>query len=392
MSPRRRSRFSNWTGGVDPGDETDEPEGDAVSGSDTPSGGDTVYGSDAVYSDADDSVPVVGQSLSDLLVGGDSLSEGADPVEPESTPGTELPYDGRIVRIPLDAVTPNAVQPRRRFEESSLAALTASVSELGVLQPIIVRPIAAPDVGDGANGGSAAGGVIDLRAAESATDSTRYELVAGERRWRAARRAGLNHIPALVREVDDLRSLEEAIVENLHRVDLNPLEEAGAFQQLVDDFGLTQEEVAARVGKSRSAVANTLRLLQLPGSIQRMVMDGELSAGHARTLLSEPSLARQRQLAARIIEDDLSVRQAEELAKELSGRRSANSDDGSGASRPSPTKSAGALEVENHLADVLDTRVRVTEGAKRGSITIEFADADDLDRIYRLFVGPRRRS
>ncbi len=336
-------------------------------------------------------------SLSDLLVGGSSLSEQtggepvlADPLAVHSDlgPAAELPYQGRIVMVPVESVTPNAVQPRRRFEESSLAALTASVSELGVLQPIIVRPIG--DV------------VIDLDDPDAGgrAEVGRYELVAGERRWRAARRAGLEHIPALVREVDDLRSLEEAIVENLHRVDLNPLEEAGAFQQLVDDFGLTQEDVAARVGKSRSAVANTLRLLQLPGSIQRMVMDGELSAGHARTLLSEPNLSRQRQLAARIIEDDLSVRQAEELARELTGGRGeagksgAGDKDGSGergSGRSSRAKSAGALEVENHLADLLDTRVRVVEGAKRGSITIEFADSEDLDRIYRLFVGPRRR-
>ncbi len=382
MSRRRRSRFTSWAVGDDAGPETD----DGTDDQDAPIYRE-LYGEDAPpyigveESGADDesgSGSVIGQSLSDLLVGGNSLSEQTDDelsadqateAEASRITGTELPYDGRIVLVSVDAVSPNAVQPRRRFEESSLAALTASVAELGVLQPIIVRPV------DDA--------------------SSRYELVAGERRWRAARRAGLAHIPALVRRVDDLRSLEEAIVENLHRVDLNPLEEASAFQQLVDDFGLTQEDVAARVGKSRSAVANTLRLLQLPGSIQRMVMDGELSAGHARTLLAEPNLARQRQLAARIIEDDLSVRQAEELARELSGRGSGVDDKSSsghgGSTGSSRAKSAGALEVENHLADLLDTRVRVAEGTKRGSITIEFADAEDLDRIYRLFVGPSRR-
>jgi ParB family chromosome partitioning protein len=261
------------------------------------------------------------------------------------------------LEIDIDDVVPNEFQPRRRFEEESLAALTESVRELGVLQPILVRPSA-----DG-----------------------HYELIAGERRWRAARRAGLRRIAAVVRTTDDVSSLEQAIVENLHRQDLNALEEAAAYQQLVDDFGFTQDEVAKRVGKSRSAVSNTIRLFQLPGSVQRLVSSGALSAGHARAILSLSDPAAQKALAARIVDEDLSVREAEESAKALESGAVADS----GRSAKSPRRramSASALEVERLLEDRLETRVEITESGGTGRITIRYADKEDLERIYRLLA------
>jgi len=294
---------------------------------------------------------------------------------------------GNLRYIPIDAIRPNEFQPRRRFDESQLAALTESVRELGVLQPILVRPI--PE------------------SARRADDRVEYELVAGERRWRAARRAGLSRVPALIRHISDLRSLEEAIVENLHRSDLNPLEEAVAYQQLIDDFGLSQSQIAHRVGKSRSAVANTLRLTQLPVSVQRLVVDGTLTAGHARAILAVPSFD-QRVFAERIVDEDLSVRAVEHMAQNWSqarrtgekpGRGGRNGVSGSnstseagfrpGTGNKGRATSAGALEVESRLEDHLDTRVRVSESGPGGKIVIEYADADDLGRIFQLLsTGP----
>ena len=189
--------------------------------------------------------------------------------------------------VPVGSISPNPHQPRAYFDEESLATLTASVAELGVLQPILVR-----EVGD-----------------------DRYELIAGERRWRAAKRAGLPSIPVVVRAVDDVLSLEQALVENLHREDLNALEEAAAYQQLMEDFELTQDAVAQKVGKSRSAVANTLRLFQLPPAIQRLVAENQLATGHAKALLGTPDRAFQAKLAKQIVAEGMSVRQAEEAVR-----------------------------------------------------------------------------
>ena len=272
--------------------------------------------------------------------------------------------DGRpaLREIPIGSVVPNPRQPRGRFEEEALSSLTDSVRELGVLQPILVRPL----------------------------DGDRYELVAGERRWRAARRAGLATVPAVVRGVDDRRSLEEALVENLHRQDLNPLEEASAYQQLIDEHGLTQDEVARRVGKSRPAVANAVRLFQLPAPVQRLVADGSLQAGHARALLGLPDAAHQEAAAQRILTEGLSVRLVEDLVREAvtpakSGSQRKNVADpapvGSAADRP-----PGLYELEEQLGERLSTRVRVAAARGRGRITIEFADLEDLDRIYHLLV------
>lgn len=271
---------------------------------------------------------------------------------------------GELRQIDVDAIVPNEFQPRRRFDEDALVALADSIRELGVLQPILVRP-------EGA-------GV--------------YELIAGERRWRAARRVGLPSVPAIVRSTADQGSLEQAIVENLHREDLTALEEAFAYQQLVEDFGLTQDQVAARVGKSRSAVSNTLRLFQLPGSVQRMIGEGQLSAGHARAILQLADPEAQVRLADRIVDEELSVRAAEMAAKQLDpsvDEPGLSTEAGSApptASRSAGAKSAGALEVQRVLEDRLATKVEVVEAEGNGRIVIRFADGEDLARIYQLLA------
>jgi ParB family chromosome partitioning protein len=276
-------------------------------------------------------------------------------------------HDASLRELPISQIDPNPLQPRERFDEEALVSLTASISELGVLQPILVRP-----AGD------------------------RFELIAGERRWRAAKRAGLQSIPAVVRKVDDTTSLEQAVVENLHRQDLNALEEAAAYQQLIEDFNLSHDDVARRVGKSRSAVSNTLRLFQLPPTIQKLVAEGQLAAGHARALLGTPDRAFQEALARRAVAEQLSVREVEEAVRARGGEVGAESEGpGTAPSKPSsaaPSKSRlrppGLLELEELLSDRLDTRVKVTMGAKRGKVTIEFATLEDLERIYRAMTAP----
>jgi len=241
------------------------------------------------------------------------------------------------------------------------------VRELGVLQPILVR----------------------------ATGGGSYELIAGERRWRAAKRAGLSFIPAIVRTVDDTLSLEQALVENVQREDLNPLDEAAAYQQLLEDFHLTHDELASRVGKSRAAISNTLRLFQLPPSVQRMVAEARLTAGHARALLTTPDRAYQEALAERIVTDGMSVRAVEEAARQHNG---AQAGDGGGGSSPASGDSGrrlrppGLLELEELLSTHLDTRVAITMGNSKGAkgkVTIEFATLEDLERIYRAMTSAR---
>jgi ParB family chromosome partitioning protein len=285
------------------------------------------------------------------------LGKGLDSLIPTGGEG-----EGSLRDIPLSQISANRYQPRVTFEEESLASLTASVRELGVLQPILVRPS-----GDG-----------------------EFELIAGERRFRAAKRAGLTTVPALVRTVEDLASLEQALVENLHRQDLNPLEEAAAYQQLMEDFGFTQEQVAKRVGRSRSAVANMLRLFQLPPEVQKMVGDGGISAGHARSLLATDDETYQVALARRIVDEQLSVRAVEEAVR-LRNEGPAPEEDEPPAPSPSE-KPASYLEVEELLADRLDTRVKVGGTGGNGRLTVQFADVEDLDRITRILLGEPRRS
>ena len=277
--------------------------------------------------------------------------------------------------IPVNAIDPNPNQPRVHFDEASLAELTASILAIGVLQPILVRP----------------------------EGSDRYQLIAGERRWRAASRAGLQMIPAIVRVTDDVSSVEQALVENLHRQDLTPLEEAAAYQQLLEDFNMTHEQVASKVGKSRSAITNALRLLGLPPSIQSLLADGRLSAGHAKALLGTPDRLLQEQLAKRAVEMGWTVRGVEEAVRE-SQPASTNLGGGSGTGTTGKTsgksttstgtkttalRPPGLLELEGLLAEHLQTSVGVTMSGKHGKVTIDFADLEDLERIYRLMTeGP----
>jgi ParB family transcriptional regulator, chromosome partitioning protein len=257
-----------------------------------------------------------------------------------------------------------------------MSSLAASIKELGVLQPILVRAL------------------VD--------DEASYELIAGERRWRAARRAGLQTIPVLVQlATSDVHSLEQALVENLHRADLNPLEESAAYQQLIDEFGFTHEQVALRVGKSRAAVTNTLRLLQLPAGAQRLLADGSITAGHARALLGTPDRGLQEALAKRIVEEQLSVRVVEEMVRgglseppvvpavherplESAGTTKGNTPLMAG---PRKLPEPGLLELEELLSEHLNTRVKVELQNRRGRLVVEFATLEDLERIYRAMAG-----
>ena len=295
------------------------------------------------------------------------LGRGLDSLIP---PGSGDDSAASFRDIPVSSITANRRQPRSRFDEEAMAALTASIRELGVLQPVLVR-----SAGNGS-----------------------YELIAGERRWRASRRAGLSTIPAIVRTADDTASLEQALVENVQREDLNPMDEAAAYQQLIEDFHLTHDELATRVGKSRAAISNTLRLFQLPPSVQRMLADGQLTAGHARALLSTPDRTFQESLARRAMTDGLSVRTVEDIARQHNdaGRSAApgpGSAGGLGGSPATSTTPGGRLrppgmhELEDLLATHLDTRVKVEMGTNKGRLVVEFADLEDLERIYRAMTG-----
>jgi ParB family chromosome partitioning protein len=255
--------------------------------------------------------------------------------------------------VPVDAVAPNPRQPREHFDEEALAELATSIAEVGLLQPIVVR-----EVGQG-----------------------RYELVMGERRLRAAKEAGLATVPAIVKETPDDALLRDALLENLHRQQLNPLEEAAAYQQLLEDFGATHEELAKRVGRSRSHVTNTIRLLNLPPTVQKRVAAGVLSAGHARALLGLDDATTQERLATRIVAEGLSVRAAEEAVHlgEVLPDRPAHGR----VRRPTP-KTPATVHLENRLSDYFETRVRVELGRRKGKIVVEFGSLDDLERIAGL--------
>jgi ParB family chromosome partitioning protein len=281
--------------------------------------------------------------------------------------------------VPIGSITPNPRQPRVNFDEETMATLTASIRELGILQPVLVRQIGS----------------------EAADE---YQLIAGERRWRAARRAGLQSIPVLVQSADDTRSLEQALVENLHRQDLNVLEEGAAYQQLIEEFGYTHDQVATRVGKSRTAVTNILRLLQLPTGVQRLLSEGQITPGHARALLGTPDRGYQEVLAKAVVADGLTVRAVEDLVREHGEEREpavAAGAAGVGTAPPVVPAPAGdqspvgprrlpppgILELEELLSNHLNTRVKVDLSAKRGKVVVEFATLEDLERIYKLMVG-----
>jgi ParB family chromosome partitioning protein len=294
---------------------------------------------------------------------------------------TEVTREGgsMLREVPISSIRPNPLQPRTHFDEETLVSLAASIREVGVLQPILVRE----------------------------TGSDDFELIAGERRWRAARRAGLQTMPVLVQSAaSDVHSLEQALVENLHREDLNALEEAAAYQQLIDEFGYTHEQVAARVGRSRSAVTNTLRLLQLPAGVQRALADGTISAGHARALLGTPDRGLQEELAKQIVAEGLNVRAVEDIVRQrtqvlggadageageetltVPGTPAAGGAPPAAAAVPRRLPAPGVLELEELLSNHLNTRVKVDMGGKRGRVTIDFATLEDLERIYKLMVG-----
>ncbi len=264
-----------------------------------------------------------------------------------------------MTELAVTAVQPNPRQPRSHIDEESLAALTASVREVGVLQPVLVRQ----------------------------TSEETYELIAGERRWRAARRAGLATVPAIIRTVSDSETLEHALIENLNREDLAPLEEAAAYQQLIEDFGLTHEQLSARMGKSRVAITNALRLFQLPPAVQRLLAEGRVNAGHARALLGTPDRAFQEALARRVAIEQLSVRAVEEAVRQhnMAAEPEVVTQRPASQARLRPP---GILELEELLADHLGTRVKVDMGAKRGKVVIEFASLEDLERIYNAMTEP----
>jgi len=279
-----------------------------------------------------------------------------------------------LQEISVSSIDPNPNQPRNHFDEDSLAELSASIKAIGLLQPVLVRPSSTPD---------------------------RFELIAGERRWRASKRAGLSTIPAIVRVTDDVSSVEQALVENLHRQDLTPLEEAAAYQQLLEDFSMTHEQVASKVGKSRSAITNSLRLLTLPPTIQQYLAEGRLSAGHAKALLGTPDRALQESLARAAVEQSLTVRGLEEAVRNAvnpgANSTTLTPKPGATGTKPKPgttnrtslVKEPGLHELEDLLSEHLATPVTVTLSGKHGKMVVEFADLEDLERIYRLMTeGP----
>ena len=268
----------------------------------------------------------------------------------EPAPMAPVPDGSYFADLPLDSISPNPRQPRTAFDEEAMNELVESIREVGMLQPIVVRPM----------GGA------------------RFELVMGERRWRAAQQAGVETIPAIVRETADHELLRDALLENLHRAQLNPLEEAAAYQQMLEDFGCTQEELAGRIKRSRPHISNTIRLLRLPPTVQRRIAAGVISAGHARALLAIEDPARQERLADRVVAEGLSVRAVEELVTV-----------GEAADRPRRQRHPKMVapkvkDLADRLSDHFDTRVRVELGRTKGKIVIEFARIDDLERIVAL--------
>ncbi|MGJ7414560.1 ParB/RepB/Spo0J family partition protein [Streptomyces cinereoruber] len=264
----------------------------------------------------------------------------------------QAPAGAYFTEIPLEAIVPNRHQPRQIFDEDALAELVTSIKEVGLLQPVVVRKV----------------------------DGDRYELVMGERRLRASTTAGLERIPAIVRETDDEKMLLDALLENLHRAQLNAIEEAHAYEQLLKDFGCTHDQLADRIGRSRPQISNTLRLLRLSPPVQRRVAAGVLSAGHARALLGVEDMEAQDKLAARIVSEGLSVRSVEEIVSLMDSEESA------GAVKPKKPRAGSRVspaltDLATRLSDRFETRVKVDLGQKKGKIVVEFASMDDLERI-----------
>lgn len=292
----------------------------------------------------------LGRGLGDLIR---PTGPEAQVTSQEAPVAATAPEGAHFAEIEVDDIRPNPKQPRTVFDTDELSELVASISEIGLLQPIVVRPLSGEPVG--------------------------YELVMGERRLRAAKAAGLAKIPAIVRDTQEADLLRDALLENLHRANLNPLEEAAAYQQMLDDFGCTQEELSTRIKRSRPQISNTIRLLKLPTPVQRRIAAGVLSAGHARALLALTDPVEQERLAQRIVAEGLSVRAVEEIVAVGQKARPTR--------RVTPrTPSPKASALGQRLTDALDTRVSVAIGRKKGKITIEFASSDDLDRILGVMA------
>jgi ParB family chromosome partitioning protein len=299
----------------------------------------------------------LGRGLEALIPSGpveerEPVDQAADE-EPDGGERAEEPSGPTFEQLPIDRIDRNPRQPREAFDDEPLQELTASIEAVGVLQPIVVRP-----------------------------NGERYQIVMGERRVRAARAAGLERIPAIVRTTEDDQLLRDALLENVHREDLNPLEEAAAYSQLLLDFGITQEELAARLGRSRPVIANAMRLLRLPGSVQRRIAAKTLSAGHARAVASIEDPVQQERLADRIVAEGLTVRMAEELAQRIKNGEPLLGPDERARVRGRPVMQApGMADLAERLSDRLETRVRVQLGKRKGKVLIEFATLDDLQRI-----------
>jgi len=291
----------------------------------------------------------LGRGLKSLLGTEDIPKESSDIISPPKGEN-DLP----VTEIKLSLIEPNRKQPRKKFDKEKLEALSESISEHGVIQPIIITP----------------------------SDNGMYTIIAGERRWRAAKKAGLKQIPAIVRDYSEIEAAQIALIENLQREDLNPIEEAAGYRSLMDEFSLTQEDISKRIGKSRSAIANSLRLLSLGDEISELLVSGALSTGHARALLSLENEELRLEAAQIIINDGLNVRQTEKLVKKLSNSR---------PKRPAPEVDELLMvqleEISQSLRDKFGTNVTITNGAKKGRIEIEYYSSDDLDRIIGLLQG-----
>jgi ParB family chromosome partitioning protein len=293
--------------------------------------------------------------MGELVKKRSGLGRGLDSLLPGST-STQPPESRRSLRrIPADAIIPNPNQPRRVFDEELLGELTRSIEELGVLQPLLVRP----------------------------ASEGRFELIAGERRLRAARLAGIDTVPVVEVETDERGSLERALVENIHRADLNPLEEAAAYRQLLDEGGLTQEALGKRLGRSRAAIANALRLLELPVGVQRLLIEGRISAGHGKALLALSGNPFQERLARRVADEAMSVRGTEDLVRRYEQMVASSVPGTRGPGERPPMVS----EAQRVLADRLQTRVRVEMGKRKGKIVVDFASLDELERLVGTIVA-----
>lgn len=314
--------------------------------------GDVSLAADNPYLSASppDSQPGVNGSVPGNAETGVAPTRADVDVDVDKHPPTEIQYAGAyFAEMPLDSIRPNPRQPRTVFDEGAMSELVASISAVGLLQPVVVRP----------------------------TETDMFELIMGERRWRAALRAGLETLPAIVRETADGDLLRDALLENLHRAQLNPLEEAAAYQQLLDDFGATHDELATRIGRSRPHISNTLRLLKLSPAVQRKVAAGVLSAGHARALVAVEDTGAQERLALRVAAEGLSVRTLEELV--------ATGEEGRPRLGQPQTRvnAPGLTDIAERLSDRFETRCRVDLGRRKGKISIEFASLDDLGRILQ---------